>query len=96
MKALCQLNPPRGERIAKAYCFRARCYVVDILMAKPRGSFVSHGKDITVAEDVHIACRVSLPSFPAGCECDTDVELVLLEECPVECERTVTYEDLDE
>lgn len=86
---MCQ--SPKGDKIATKYCFRAKCHLVDFA-GRRLGWFIAYDKSPTIAKDVLLACKVSLESFPKGCACDDDVDMVMLPECPVECIREVRYE----
>lgn len=87
-------QPPLGDKIARAYCFKARCYVTDRSGGRILGSFVAYGKSPQVTEDVKKACAEAVAlEFPPDAMCDSDVELVLLDECPVECSEDVQFED---
>jgi hypothetical protein len=90
MKIVCQ-RAPFGEKFAPKYCFKASCKLVHTVNAHVLGSFVSYEKTPEVVHDVYVACQVSLPGFPEGYECCPDVDLYLLDECPVECVREVKF-----
>lgn len=91
MKVLCQTQPPKGDKLAPKYCFKASCKLVHPTTSHVMGAFVAYEKSPDVARDVYIACQVSLEGFPKGYECCPDVDLVFLEECPVECIREVKF-----
>lgn len=91
MKIVCQQQPPRGDKFAPRYCFKATCKLVHPITSHVLGSFVGYEKTPEVAHDVYIACQISLDGFPDGYECSPDIDLYLLEECPVECVREVRF-----
>jgi hypothetical protein len=80
-----------NEKKAAKYCFKASCKLVNMTTKQPMGAFVTYGKSPEITRDVFIACNISLEGFPEGCVCDDDIDLTLLEECPVECVREVKY-----
>ena len=81
--------PSRDDnRIAPRYCFRASCRVVHVGTDNVVGEFTCHGKTPDIGRDVLSVCSVYVEHEPLVC---SDVELVLFEECPVECVRTVTF-----
>lgn len=92
----CPVTVMSSEKKATKYCFKASCKLVNLNTRTPMGAFVTYGKSPEITQDVFIACQVSLEGFPEGCACDADIDLTLLEECPVECVREVKYIPEDE
>ncbi len=88
---MCTPKNPKDDKVASRYCFRAKCHMIDQVTGNVYGTFTGHDKTMRVTNDVYIACQLSLESFPNGLECDPEIELVLLEECPVECVREVIF-----
>lgn len=87
MKVMCQSS----DKLASKYCFKASCKLIDPVARRTIGKFVAYYKTPDVAKDVLTACEVSLDGFPRGSRCDPDVDLVFLQECPVECVREVRF-----
>lgn len=85
-------QPPKDDKLAAKYCFRARCKVLDPAK-KPIGAYVCYGKGLKIAERVEVTCQLLLSTdFPEGCSCDEAAEVALFEECPVEISNDVYFE----
>lgn len=89
-RIVCMQTPPKGDKLATRYCFRARCTVVD-KGGTPVGAFISYDKTPDVADTLRAVCDSLLSDFPKGTSCDPDIELTLFKHCPVECDDTVQY-----
>jgi hypothetical protein len=81
-------TPSNANRIAPRYCLRASCRVTHVGTETLVGEFVCYGKTPDIGRDVLLACTLYVENEPLVC---SDVELVLFEECPVECVRNVTF-----
>lgn len=90
-KIACQQKAPKGDKIAPRYCFRARCIVLG-RTGNVLGAFVAYDKTPAVGASVMQECEHMIVNFPEGSRYDKDIELVLMTECPVECDESVTYE----
>ena len=90
-KIACQQKAPKGDKIAPRYCFRARCVVLG-RTGNVLGAFVAYDKTPAIGASVMQECENMIVNFPDGSTYE-DIELVLLTECPVECESVtfVTY-----
>lgn len=84
--------PSVNDPLARRYCFRATCKLVDIGSKHKHtvGSFTGYDYRPTVARDVQLACKLHAGSLPIGHEC-TEVELVAFEECPMELTNDIYF-----
>ena len=83
------------DKPASKYCFRATCRVYihrNTVAQRHIGSFTGYHASPKISERVMNTCLLELAEkFPEGAECDSDVELVFLEHCPVELDNDVTF-----
>ncbi len=80
-------NPPRTDKIAPKYCFKATAHLRLKTSGQILGSFTSYDKSPEVAAAVQRLCREHVKDDTMDC---TLVDLVLLEECPTECDGEVS------
>lgn len=76
--------------IARKYCFKASATLYN--QHRTFGTFVAYGKTMEVSQNVELACTIALQDPDTFPEAVWDpVEIMLFEECPVECSATVRW-----
>jgi hypothetical protein len=84
-----KINPPHKEKIAPKYCFKATAHLRVRASNQIVGSFTAYDKSPEVAAQVQRMCREYVRDGDESVDC-TLVDLVLLEECPTECDGEVS------
>lgn len=75
--------PPGDDPVARKYCFRATARMLNRATGKVVGKIVAYDATPSVVTEVKAACLARLDEIPEDYECDGDVEVVFLGECPV-------------
>lgn len=76
--------------IARKYCIKASATVYN--HQRTFGTFVTYGKTMDVTKNIENACKMCLQDNDSFPECVwDDIELVIMDECPVECSATVQW-----
>jgi len=82
--------------IARKYCIKATSVLYN--QYRTFGRFVAYGKTIEISKNIENACKVCVEDSDSFPECVwDDIEITILEDCPVECSATVQWiaESLD-
>lgn len=92
MKAVTMMTAKKKpDHIAQKYCFRAVVHLRDKTSQRIVGTFTGFDKTPLVAKQVQEACRQHIESKrDERCEC-TESQLLLYQECPVECSGDITF-----
>lgn len=83
------------DKIAKKYCFRGTCRVLDASTGTPVGIFTAFDANVDVAKGVRRACDMFVDRVDAELVCE-DPELVMYQECPVELTDDIYYASIVE
>lgn len=81
---------PVKPAIARQYCLKASAQIYN--HHRVYGTFVAYGKTLDIVKNVENACSLCLQNNDEFPDCVADeVEVILYDQCPVECSAKVEF-----